>query len=160
MEWIGQNPWLAWLGLALVLAAIETATVDFTFIMLSGGALAAMVAAAVGGPVWLQVVVFVVIATTLIFVIRPLVRRRFLDTETHHAIGAPSLVGRAARVTQTVTEFDGRVKLAGETWSARLPSGETPCQPGQEVRVIAIEGATAIVTRTSTPAAPTAPTGT
>ncbi|CCH79666.1 putative integral membrane protein [Nostocoides japonicum T1-X7] len=154
MEWIGQNPWLAWLGLALVLAAIETATVDFTFIMLSGGALGAMVAAAVGAPVWLQVVVFVVIATALVFVVRPLVRRRFMDTETHLAIGSPALVGRAARVVQTVTEYDGRVKLAGETWSARLTSGEPACQPGQEVRVIAIEGATAIVTRASTPASP------
>ena len=37
MDWLGDNPWLAWLGVALVLAAIEAATVDFVFIMLAGG---------------------------------------------------------------------------------------------------------------------------
>ena len=54
-------------------------------------------------------------------------------------------VGQTAEFTKTVTETDGRVKLAGETWSARIPDGAVVCQPGQEVRVIAIEGATAIV---------------
>lgn len=152
MEWLNENPWLAWLGLALVLAAIEAATVDFTFSMLAGGALGAMTVAALGAPVWLQVVVFIVIATALVFVVRPIVRRKFMDDQTQHAIGAPSLVGRAARVVQTVTEYDGRVKLGGETWSARLTVGEQSCQPGQEVRVIAIEGATAIVTRAVAPA--------
>jgi membrane protein implicated in regulation of membrane protease activity len=54
-------------------------------------------------------------------------------------------VGRLGRVLQTVTETDGRVKLAGETWSARVPHGGEICQPGQEVRVLSIEGATVIV---------------
>lgn len=146
MQVLSENPWLAWLGIALVLAAIEAASVDFTFIMLSGGALAAMVAAALGTPVWLQVVIFVVFAALLVQAVRPIVRRRFMDHESFHGIGSPALVGRAARVVQTVTEFDGRVWLAGGTWSARLPAGAATCEPGQEVRVLAIKGATAIVT--------------
>ena len=49
----------------------------------------------------------------------------------------------------------GRIKLAGETWSARLASGaSTTVGPGEEVRVIAIHGATAIVS----PAPPVLPT--
>ena len=47
---------------------------------------------------------------------------------------------------QAVTDSDGRIKLAGETWSARLAAGvTTSVGPGEEVRVIAIHGATAIV---------------
>ncbi|HPV89999.1 MAG TPA: NfeD family protein, partial [Ornithinibacter sp.] len=47
---------------------------------------------------------------------------------------------------QAVTDSDGRIKLAGETWSARLAAGATSTVgPGEEVRVIAIHGATAIV---------------
>ncbi|HWO51478.1 MAG TPA: NfeD family protein, partial [Ornithinibacter sp.] len=56
------------------------------------------------------------------------------------------LVGREARVLQSVTDSDGRIKLGGETWSARLAAGTTTTAgPGEAVRVIAIHGATAIV---------------
>jgi membrane protein implicated in regulation of membrane protease activity len=151
MTWLQENPWLAWLGLALVLAAVEAATVDFTFLMISGGALAGGVAAAAGAPFPAQVVVAVAVAALMLFLVRPIIKRRFMDTETAHGIGAPSLVGRAAIVVATVTEHDGRVKLAGDTWSARVPVGGRLCEPGQEVRVVAIEGATAIVTGVGTP---------
>ena len=58
---------------------------------------------------------------------------------------AELLRDRQARVLETVTETDGRVRLAGETWSARVPDGAQPCMPGDEVRVVSIDGATAIV---------------
>lgn len=145
MEWLTDNIWLAWLGIAIVLAAIEAATVDFVFLMFAGGALAGGVASALGASFPVQVVVAVVVAVLLLFVIRPLLKRQFMDTETDHHIGASALVGREARVLQAVTDTDGRIKLAGETWSARLASGSTPVGPGEEVRVIAIHGATAIV---------------
>jgi membrane protein implicated in regulation of membrane protease activity len=145
MEWFGDNTWLGWVGLALVLGAIEAATVDFVFVMMAGGALAAAVVSAAGGSFAAQVIVAVIVAALLLFLVRPILKRRFMDSEVSHRIGASGLVGRVARVLQTVTETDGRVKLAGETWSARIPGGAAVCQPGQEVRVIAIEGATAIV---------------
>jgi membrane protein implicated in regulation of membrane protease activity len=145
MEWVGDNPWLIWVGLALVLAAIEAATVDFVFIMLAAGALASAVAAAFGAPFALQIVVGVVVAVALLVAVRPWVRRKFNETAASATIGAGSLVGRTAWVLQTVTNTDGRVKLAGETWSARLAEGDTPITPGQQVRVVSIEGATAIV---------------
>lgn len=152
MTWLQENPWLAWLGLALVLAAIEVATVDFTFIMISAGALAGGVAAAAGAPFPAQVIVAVLVSALMLLTVRPIIRRRFMDTEVAHGIGAPSLVGRAAVVLEIVTEQDGRVKLAGDIWSARVPIGARMCEPGQEVRVVAIEGATAIVTGAGTPA--------
>ncbi len=145
MDWLTENFWLGWLGVAIVLAAIEAATVDFVFLMFAGGALAGAGAAALGAPFWLQVVVAVAAALLLLGLVRPMIRRKFLDSEVDHRIGADGLVGRRAWVLQAVTETDGRVKLAGETWSARLAEGSPPASPGDEVRVIAIHGATAIV---------------
>ena len=98
MDWLADNPWLAWVGLALVLAAIEAATVDFVFIMVAGGALAGAVAAAAGASFPLQVVVAVIVAIVLLIAVRPLLKRHFMDTETDHGIGAPSLVGRSDTV--------------------------------------------------------------
>lgn len=158
MSWLTDNAWLGWLGIALVLAAIEAATVDFVFIMFAGGALAGAVAAALGAPFFFQVVVAVVAAMLLLVVLRPMLKRQFTDTVTDHKIGATGLVGREAWVLQAVTETDGRVKLAGETWSARLAQGGTPVEPGDQVRVVAIHGATAIVTPVPAPPAPGTPT--
>ncbi len=146
MDWFGDNPWLAWVGIALVLGAVEALTVDFVFLMLAGGALAGAVASALGANFAVQVVVAVLVAVLLLVLVRPLLTRRFNDTTASHDIGAAGQVGRIGRVLQTVTENDGRIKLAGETWSARVAEGSMPCQPGQEVRVISIEGATVIVT--------------
>ncbi|NLW98707.1 MAG: NfeD family protein [Actinomycetales bacterium] len=142
MEWFADNWWIVWLGLALVLAAIEAATVDFVFIMLAGGALAGAAAAGLGAPVPLQVVIAVASAFALLFLVRPLVKRRFMDTETDHGIGAAGLIGRDAWVLETITETDGRVKLAGEVWSARVAQGAGVLQPGTQVRVVEIRGAT------------------
>lgn len=145
MSWFADNGWLAWVGLALVLGAIEVVSVAFVFVMLAGGALAGAVAAAIGLGFPGQVIVAVSVATGLLLIVRPMVKSHFMVPEGHGEIGAVAQVGRSAVVLQTVTEHDGRVKLGGETWSARTAPNTAVCLPGQEVRVVAIEGATAIV---------------
>jgi membrane protein implicated in regulation of membrane protease activity len=145
MSWFGEHGWLAWLGLALALGAIEAASVDFVFIMLGGGALAGAVAAGLGAPIAVQVVAALGVASGLVLMVRPIVQRHFLVPEGHGGIGVGAQVGRSALVLQTVTEQEGRVKLGGETWSARTAPDTAACLPGQEVRVVSIEGATAIV---------------
>jgi len=129
MSWFSDNAWAAWLGLALILGAIEVISVDFVFVMLAGGAVAGSVAAVAGAQPAGQVIAAVVVATALLLVVRPMVRRHFAVPEGHGEIGAS----------------DGRVKLGGETWSARTAPDAAACLPGQEVRVVNIEGATAIV---------------
>jgi len=144
MSWFIENSWLAWLALALVLGAIEVASVDFVFVMLAGGALAGAVAAAFDAPFPVQVVSAVVVAAALLLMVRPIAKRHF-TVQGDGGIGAVAQVGRSALVLATVTEHDGRVKLGGETWSARTAPDAAVCLPGHEVRVVAIEGATAIV---------------
>ena len=145
MSLFSDSGWLAWVGLALVLGAIEAVSVSFVFVMLGGGALAGALADAVGAPFAVQVVTAVVVAAALLRTVRPVVKRYFTVPEGHGGIGAVAQVGRSAQVLETVTEHDGRVKLGGETWSARTRPDAAPCLPGQEVRVVSIEGATAIV---------------
>ena len=146
MEWLGDNLWVAWLALALIFVAVEAATVDFVFVMLAGGAITGSLAAGLGAGLTLQVVVAVAVAILLIGTVRPLVRRQFMSSEASGTIGAASLQGRLGRVIETVTTTDGRVKLAGEVWSARVAPGQPACEPGEEVRVVRIDGATVIVT--------------
>lgn len=144
MDWLEQNAWAAWLGVALILAGVEAATADFVFLMLAGGALAAAVAALFlpfGG----QVVAGVVVALGLLLLVRPVVKRRMLDSTPEQPAGVAAYVGQDALVIDTVTEHDGRVKIDGEVWSARYESSALPSAPGAVVTVIGVSGASLVV---------------
>jgi membrane protein implicated in regulation of membrane protease activity len=154
-----MDSWLWWVGGALVLAVIEMLTLDLVFIMLAGGALAGGVTAAAGGPPWLQFVVACVVAVLLLAVLRPWLLSNLRRREPLVETNAAAQVGRLAVVLAEVTETGGRVKLAGEVWSARLPDDGIPnstgrLAPGTEVRVVAIDGATAVVQPVATATGP------
>lgn len=145
MEWMLDNMWLVWLGLALAFAAIEAATVDFTFVMLAGGALVGAIAALLGAPLVVQIVVALIVAVLLLGIIRPIVKRTFLDSEASRGIGAEALMGRLGVVTESVSPSGGRVKVAGDIWSARTIEGGPTLAADDHVRVISIDGATLVV---------------
>jgi len=136
---------MVWLGVALVLVAIETVTVDFTFLMLAGGAAGGAIAAAVGAPPVVQAIVGGLVAIGLLAIVRPWLQKRFAATNAPQIMGAAANVGRSAIAIDRVNPAGGQVKLAGETWSARTLGDDI--EPGEEVVVDSIEGATAIVRR-------------
>jgi len=145
-----MDSWLWWVGAALVLAVVEMLSLDLVFIMLAGGALGGGVVAAAGGPVWLQFVVACVVSVLLLFTIRPWLLQHLRGRQPLVETNAAAHVGRPAVVIATVTETGGRVKLAGEVWSARLaddgvPNSSAILPEGTEVRVVRIDGATAVV---------------
>lgn len=140
--------WLVWIGVALVLALLEMASVSFVFIMLAGGAVIAAIAAAVGLPIWVQVVAFAVVSLLLLLLVRKAALARFMPTKPN-GVGVAGDIGRIGVVVETVTEYDGRIRLPGDAiWSARLASTtDPPSSPGESVQIVRIEGATAIVAR-------------
>ncbi|MDN5789309.1 MAG: NfeD family protein [Micrococcales bacterium] len=140
----GQG-WLIWLGAALLMVGIEVATVDFMFLMLAGGALGGSAAAALGAPVTAQAVVAAVVAVVLLVTVRPWLKGKFSTSEVHK-MGAAAQIGRSAFVLDRVSESGGRIKLSGDEWTARSTSGEL-IEPGEEVVIDRIDGATAVVSR-------------
>jgi len=145
-----DNSWLVWLGVAFALGAIEAATTDLVFIMLAGGALGGAAAAALGVGFPLQVVLAVVTAGMLLGVVRPLAKKRYL-TPTKSLMGTASYAGREGTVVEEITESSGRVRIGGETWTARGVDQHVAL-PGERVVVLRIDGATAIVGPGSPPA--------
>lgn len=145
MDWIGDHLTEVWLGGAVLLGVAELLSLDLVLVMLAAGALGGMVASLVTGLVLLQVVVAVVVSVAMLAVVRPGLAAK-LRTGPELQVGHGKLVGQQAVVTQTITGLDpGRVKLAGETWSA-LPYDETlVLEPGTPVQVLEIRGATAYV---------------
>lgn len=126
------------LGIPLVLTAMPE------FGMFAVGAVAAAVTAGLGGGVVTQTVVFVVVSTALILVVRPLARRANQQLPGLRS-GVDALRGRQAVVLERVDGEGGRIKLAGEVWSARALDGNEAYEPGAKVDVVEIDGATAVV---------------
>jgi len=135
---------LIWLIAAGVLAIAEALSVDLVLIMFAGAALIAAGAAALAAPAALQVAVFAVASLGLLVVVRPLAKRR-LELPHHERMGIEALVGKTAVVTHTVDEHGGRVKLAGEEWSAEAFDPTQVLEIGRTVRVMEIRGAAAVV---------------
>jgi membrane protein implicated in regulation of membrane protease activity len=107
-------------------------------------AVAGALASLVGAPLWLQLVVFVIGSFASLGLLRPIARRHL---RMPHAIrtGAAALVGAPAVVLQRVDSQGGLVRIGGEDWSARAYVPDQVLEPGAQVEVAEIQGATALV---------------
>ncbi|MBG7704051.1 NfeD family protein [Streptomyces sp. MC1] len=138
------DAWVWWLvgAAALGIPLVVTALPEFG--MLAVGAVAAAVVSALGFGAVMQVLTFVVVSVALIAVVRPIAARHG-RRDPQLATGVDALKGRQAVVLERVDASGGRIKLAGEVWSARALDTGRAYEVGQEVDVVDIEGATAIV---------------
>ncbi|MFF7542012.1 NfeD family protein [Streptomyces canus] len=138
------DAWVWWLvgAAALGIPLVVTAMPELG--MLAVGALAAAIAAGLGGDIVVQVLVFAVVSVALIAVVRPIATRH-RSQRPQLVTGVDALKGKQAVVLERVDHAGGRIKLAGEVWSARSLDTGRAYEAGQEVDVVDIEGATAIV---------------
>lgn len=149
MDFVQDNPWIVWLAIAVVLVIIEIFSLELVLLMFAVGALAAALASGLGAPIWLAVLVFGAVSVALLTLLRPSLVDRLHDGPTLTQ-GHDAQVGRVAVVVEPVDRYNGRVQLSGELWSARSDAETSTFDTGQEVTVIRIEGATAVVTALST----------
>ncbi|MFG2130025.1 NfeD family protein [Streptomyces sp. NPDC048751] len=138
------DAWVWWLvgAAALGIPLVVTAMPEFG--MLAVGALAAAGVAGLGGGVVVQVLVFIAVSVALIAVVRPIAARHSRQ-RPQFVTGIDALKGRQAVVLERVDGSGGRIKLAGEVWTARALDTDRAYEVGQEVDVVDIEGATAII---------------
>ena len=139
-----MDAWIWWLiaatglGIALVLTAMPELG------MLAVGALAGAATAGLGGGKVAQVLVFAVVSSALVAVVRPIARRARTQPPKLSS-GVDALRGKQATVLERVDGQGGRIKLAGEVWSARALDSDAAYEPGVRVDVVEIDGATAVV---------------
>ena len=143
-EWLGDNSWVGWAGLGILLAVAELVSLDLVLLMLAVGAFGAAVVSVFAVPLAVEVAVAIATSAAMLALVRPNLVRRFHggpELTTGHA----ALVGRSAVVLEPVTEHEGRVRLSGEVWTARSYDPSVTIPTGSKVSVFAIEGATAVV---------------
>ena len=132
-------PSTIWLLTAIVLVVGEALTVGLTFIWFAVGALGGLVVAVLGGPIWLQVVVFLALSALALALVRPLAAK--LMRPGRVATNADRVIGREAVVTEEIDNLKGcgAVSVGGVTWTARSDSGEI-IPAGETVKALRIEG--------------------
>jgi membrane protein implicated in regulation of membrane protease activity len=137
--------WVVWSIAAVLLAVGELLTPGFFFAgpVALAAVVAAVVAAAGGGAV-IQLAVFIAGSLASLALLRPLARRHL---RMPHAIrtGTAALIGAKAVVVERVDATSGRVRIGGEEWTARPYLDGSVLEPGTQVEVAEIRGATALV---------------
>lgn len=144
LDLIIQNMSIVWLVLMVLLFIIEAATAGLTVIWFALGALAALIAALFGAPIWLQVLWFLVVSIATLWFTRPLALK-YLNGRSV-ATNADRVVGMEGVVCEDIDNLagTGAVKLDGKEWTARSDSGAN-IPSGSVVKVRRIEGVKLIV---------------
>ena len=134
-----------WFALLIAFVVAEAVTVSMVSAWFAVGSLAALITALLGGKLWLQVVVFVVVSAVALAMLRPIAKKYFNPKLTRTNVDA-----MAGKTCLCVTAIDnlagvGQVKIGDVEWSARSVSGE-PIPAGEQVRIDRVEGVKVYVT--------------
>ena len=132
-----MNPMaILWTVLLVAFVAVEAFTVSMVSVWFAFGAVGAMIVSLLGGDLWLQVAVFVVVSGITLALLRPL-SQKYIKPRIQPT-NVDALVGSIGVVEETVDAMNGRVKLGDVSWSARVAEGTLV--PGSYVRVEKVQG--------------------
>lgn len=134
MIWI----WLAVMLLALVCEGCTTALVSIWFVP---PAIISMILAVIGVDVWIQVVVFFVVAIASIAVFHSVFKKKLAITKKK-ATNTDVLIGEKAVVTEDIDNLRaiGCVKVNGQLWSALNENETETVKIGDVVEIVAVKG--------------------
>jgi membrane protein implicated in regulation of membrane protease activity len=141
-----MSSWVLWAIVAAVFTAGELHTNSFYLAPFAVGAAIAAVLAALGAGGLVAVVAFAVSAILFLVLLRPVAIRHRRSLPSLRT-GTAALVGQHALVVERIANREGvgTVKIGGEVWTARSYDEDQVIEPGEQVEVVEIRGATALV---------------
>ena len=140
-----------WLGIAILAAVVEAIVPSLVSVWFVPGSLAGLVVSLCGGPIWLQIFVFLAVSLACLAFTRPLAKKLLV----HHKerTNADRVVGATGIVIQDIDNVvsTGRVTVMGNSWSARSAQKDGKIEAGSRVRIERIEGVKLLVTPVEPP---------
>lgn len=125
-----------WLGVALILGAIEVASLSLTTIWFVISALCAMIISFFTANFLIQFAIFVIVGTILLATTRPILKRFINQNDTK--TNADRIIGMEAIVTEEIKKNkNGEVKVDGKNWTAYADS---KIEVGKTVEILEING--------------------
>jgi membrane protein implicated in regulation of membrane protease activity len=139
---MGAAFWTCAIILFLVIEAIVPGLVSIWFAV---GSIPALISALFRGPVWLQVVLFLVTSVVALALTRPLAKK-YVNSRVQPT-NADMLIGRDCVVKETVDNLQGTgaVSVAGKVWTARAENENEILPVSSVAQVLRIDGVKLIV---------------
>lgn len=136
--------WLIWLIAAGFFFVAEIITVGFFIFWLGIGALLAMLVSFITDSIIIQIAVFVISSSILLFFTKPLERR--ITKADKVLTNSFSLIGKEGVVLMDINplEASGQVKVNGEIWSATTKNNSI-IPKGSQIKVLKIDGVKLVV---------------
>ena len=134
--------WLIAMAVFLIVEGIVPGLVSIWFAL---GALAALIAAMVGAPLWLQVVWFVLVSIAALALTRPLARKYVNGRVT--PTNADRILGKECVVREAIDNLrgTGTVAVDGKVWTARMLNENEIAREGETVIARRIDGVKLII---------------
>jgi membrane protein implicated in regulation of membrane protease activity len=141
-----MGSWVLWAIVAVGFTLGELHTNSFYLAPFAVGAAIAAVLAALGGGGLVAVVAFAAAVVLFLVLLRPIAVRHRKSAPTLRT-GAAALVGQPALVLERIANREGvgTVRIGGEVWTARSFDEDQAIGAGEQVEVVEIRGATALV---------------
>lgn len=135
IDYFTQHLWQMWALVCIVCLILELTNGDFFIMCFAIGAICSAVLSAFGLPFYAGLAVFAAASVLSLFFIRPTLMKKLHPRESLRRSNADALIGRTARVSQTIVENGfGRVALDGDDWKAQAADGSC-IEEGQNVIV-------------------------
>ena len=145
MDNLLTNPVWFWLIAMIIFIIFEVATLGLTTMWFALGSLAALAVAVVGGQLWLQITVFVVVSILTMFCFRKVALNLF--NQNREKTNVDGLIGKKGIVTEEISNLHatGQVTISGLEWMARSVDDELTIEKGAVVVIREIRGVKLIV---------------
>lgn len=145
MDKLFTDPVFFWLIAMIIFIIFEVATLGLTTMWFALGSLAALAVAVVGGQLWLQITVFVVVSILTMFCFRKVALNLF--NQNREKTNVDGLIGKKGIVTEEISNLHatGQVTISGLEWMARSVDDELTIEKGAVVVIREIRGVKLVV---------------
>lgn len=140
-----MNMTIFWLIAFILFVVGEAVTVGLVSIWFAVGSLGALLTAALGGGLWLQIAVFLILSALSLMLLKPL-SCKWMAGHKAARTNADRVIGETALVTEDIdnTMATGQVQVDGQIWTARSAHGVV-IPAGSRVKVLSIQGVKVMV---------------
>ncbi len=145
MEYLMQNPWVAWLVVAVFFLVVEMLTTTLVSIWFVPAAIiTCLLTFVIDSVVW-QIAIFVVLSAVFMVVARKIYKKH-IKKPVDDVDQNEKLLGKAALVTEDTNAISGRILVGDVYWRAVSENGNT-IPKGETVVIKSVNGTTLVINK-------------
>lgn len=139
IDYLLSNLWALWACVSVVCLMMELTSGDCFLLCIAIGSAVTALVAALGGGIYVQLIVASIVSLFCLFAIRPKLLKKLHEGEDKRVSNADAVVNKVGEVTEDIPANGfGRVAAGGDDWKAKTADGSALAK-GQRVKVTALE---------------------